>query len=162
KRALKPALVVALVSLVIARAGLAGQAGAASSTSNQTPRSVREGSAKLVGHYNPSQMLRLAFSLKPPHLEEERQVICPLPDKKSPDFRHFLTAKEWNARFSPSVNDEQAVNDWARSQGLTITHRYPNRLLVDAEGTAGTIEKALGITINNYQFGGTAFFSNDR
>jgi hypothetical protein len=35
------------------------------------------------------------------------------------------------------------VVDWAKSQGLSITYRFPNRLLVDAESTAATIEKAL-------------------
>jgi Bacterial Ig-like domain (group 3)/Pro-kumamolisin, activation domain len=54
------------------------------------------------------------------------------------------------------------VVDWAQSQGMTITHRYPNRLLVDVEGPAGMIEKALGVTLNNYALGKTQFFSNDR
>ena len=100
--------------------------------------------------------------LKPQHLDEERQLAAELHDKKSAKFHRFLTAEQWKARFAPSAQDEQAVADWAQSQGLTITHRYPNRLLVDAEGTAGTIEKALGITINNYAISGKPFFSNDR
>jgi len=130
--------------------------------SGQTPPKVLDGSAKVVEHYHPNQMLRLAFALKPPHLDQEREFIVQLHDKKSPEFHHFLTADEWNARFSPSAEDEQAVVDWAQSQGLTITHRYPNRLLVDVEAPAGTIEKALNITLNNYQIGARTFFSNDR
>jgi hypothetical protein len=128
----------------------------------QTPPKVLDGSANLVQHYDPSQMLRLAFALKPPHPQEEQQFIDELHDKKSPLFHQFLSAEEWNARFSPSAEDEQAVASWATSQGLTITQRYPNRLLVDVQAPAGVIEKALNIKLNNYRVGANVFFSNDR
>jgi subtilase family serine protease len=130
--------------------------------SRQTPPSVVAGTAKLVEHYNPNQKLRLAIALKPPHLDEERALAAALHNKKSAQFHHFLTAAQWQTRFAPSASDEQAVVGWAQSQGLTITHRYSNRLLVDMEAAAGTIEKALGITINNYSLGSAKFFSNDR
>jgi len=127
-----------------------------------TPQVVQDGTAKLAGHYNPTQKLRLAIGLKPPHLEEEEQFLRDLQKKGSKEFHHYLTAKEWNERFGPSLEDEQAVADWAQSQGFTVTHRYPNRLLVDVEAPASAIEKAFGVTMNSYQFGVTSFFSNDR
>ncbi len=126
----------------------------------QTPRAVEDGSAKIIGHYNPDQKLRLVFGLQPPHPEEEEQFLQELQTKGSPNFQKFLKPEEWIARFSPSKQDEQAVVDWAESQGLTVTHRYPNRLLVDVEATVATIEKALDVTINRYQLGSTFFYSN--
>ena len=63
---------------------------------------------------------------------------------------------------TPSVQDEQAVLDWLTSQGLTITHRFPNRLLVDVAGTAATIERVFGVTMNSYQVGSRTCYSNDR
>jgi kumamolisin len=125
-------------------------------------RPVAEGKAELVNHFDPNQELRLVLGLQPPRLQEEEQFLRELQDPDSPNFHHFLSAEEWNARFSPSAEDEQAVVDWAKSQGLSITYRFPNRLLVDAEGTAAAIEKALNITINNYKLGETSFFTNDR
>jgi Pro-kumamolisin, activation domain/Abnormal spindle-like microcephaly-assoc'd, ASPM-SPD-2-Hydin len=127
-----------------------------------TPRRVQDGTATLVGHYNPNQMLRLTLGLQPPHVDEERQFLESLQTKGSHDFHQFLSAEEWTTRFDPSVEDEQAVVDWATAQGLTVTHRFPNRLLVDVEGTAGTIEKAFGVTINSYQVGTKTIYSNDR
>jgi len=111
-----------------------------------TPPSVRDGTATLTGHYNPSQMLRLVLALRPPHIAEQKQFLKDLHTKGSPEFHHFLTADEWNARFAPSAQDEQTVVDWAQSQGLTVTHRFPNRLLVDVEAPAATIEKTLSVT----------------
>jgi kumamolisin len=116
----------------------------------------------VVGHYHPAQLLRLTLGLRHPHLEEERRFLEELQTKGSPEFHHFLTAEEWTRRFGPSEQDEQAVVDWAKSQGLTVTHRFPNRLLVDVEGSVSTIEHAFHITINSYQLGSKSFFSTDR
>jgi len=128
----------------------------------QTPLVVQNGTATLVGHYTPTQKLRVVFALRPPQLEEEEELLRELQDKNSPQFHQYLSHEEWNARFAPSAEDEQAVVDWANSQSLTVTQRYPNRLLVDVEAPVATIEKALNITINHYQLGDKLFYSNDR
>ena len=127
-----------------------------------TPKRVVDGTAQLVEHHDPTQMLRVSFSLTPPHMDEEKKLIEQLHDKKSPLFHKFLTAEQFNARFAPSAADEQAVVDWATANGLTITNRFPNRLVVSGEAPAGVIEKALNVTIGNYRFGGKTYFSNDR
>jgi len=134
----------------------------ADSTIGRPAKAVVNGTAQLVGPYRDTPMLRLAFALKPPKLDEERQLIAQLHDKKSPEFHHFLTAEEWNARFAPSAEDEQNVVDWLQGAGMTITQRYPNRLLVDVEAPVATIEQALSIKINNYTAGKASFFSNDK
>lgn len=116
-----------------------------------TPNEVQNGVAMRVSHYDPAQMLRLAVVLALPHPEEERQFLEEVQSKHSPLFHQFLSAEEWNARFAPTPEAEQAVVDWALSNGLTVTHRYGNRLAVDLEAPAGSIEKALDLTINRYQ-----------
>jgi len=126
------------------------------------PPQLLEGTAKLVGPYNPSQKLRLVLGIQPPHLAEEEQFLVDLQTKGSAEFRHFLTADEWNARFAPAMEDEQEVVDWAESQGLTVTQRYANRLIVDVEAQAGTIEKAFGVSLNQYQIDSRVEFANDR
>ena len=127
-----------------------------------TPPQVLDGSAIRIGHYNPSQMLRLAIAVTPPHMAEEEQFIHDVTTPNSPIFHQFLSADEWNTRFAPSAEDEQSIVDWAKSQGLTVTARFPNRLDVDLEATAGVIEKAFGVTINSYRVGDEVDFSNDR
>jgi hypothetical protein len=127
-----------------------------------TPQQLHDGTATFMGHYNSNQKLRLVIGLQHPHMAEEEQFLKELHTKSSPNFQKFLTADEWNARFAPSAADEQAVVDWATSQGLTVTKRFANRLLVDVEAPAGTIEKVFGVTMNGYQVGTRAAFSNDR
>lgn len=127
-----------------------------------TPQQVMSGAARVAGHYNSAQMLRLALGLKHPNPAAEEQFLKDLQDPSSPQFHHFLTADEWAARFSPSAQDEQALVDWAKSQGFTVTQRYPIRLIVDVAAPVSTVEKAFAFTINNYQVGAVSFFSNDR
>ena len=127
-----------------------------------TPLAVQNGSAQLAGPYNPQQMLRLAFALKPPYMEEEEEFLRQLQDPNSPQFHQYLSQQQWNERFAPSAQDEQAVVTWAQSQGMTITSRYDNRLLVDVEAPVAVIQKALNVTINAYQISGKNYYSNDR
>ena len=99
---------------------------------------VTNGVARMIEHYPESSKLRVVIGLTPPKMAEEEQFLKELQDPKSPNFHKWLTAEQWNARFSPAPEDEQAVVDWAKSQGLTVTQRYPNRLIVDVEGTSAT------------------------
>lgn len=127
-----------------------------------TPAKVLNGTATRIAHYNPEQKLRLALVVQPPKMAEEEKFLKELTTKGSPSFHKFLSADEWNARFGPSVADEQKVVDWATSSGFTVTKRYPNRLIVDVEAPAGTIETALNVTINSYKIDEDVNFSNDR
>ena len=151
-----------LLLLSFGLASLAASGQGAIPLSNQTPIEVSSGAARLLGHYDPTQMLRVVIALQPPHMAEEERFVQDLMDPHSPDFHRFLTAAEWNARFAPSAADEERVVEWARARGLTVTNRYSNRLLVDLEAPVGILENAFGVTINRYQVRGEVDFSNDR
>ena len=125
----------------------------AAQANSQTPLPVRNGSATDLGPYNPAQTIRLAIGLKAPHKAAEQQFLNAIQDKHSPLFHHYLTVAQWTARFGPSAAAQNAVVSWARGAGLTVTHLYPNRLIVDLAGQVGTIEKAFGVQINNYRLG---------
>jgi hypothetical protein len=113
----------ALLSLAVTVTGQA-QTIAGSELPGLVPPAVANGAAVAAGSFSSSQMLRLVFGLEHPHMADEEQFLVELNTKGSPQYRHFLTADEWNARFSPSQQDEQAVVDWAQAQGFTITNRF--------------------------------------
>ncbi len=168
---LSPFVAAALMLLLFACVAAFAQSPAPNTPrlAGQTPRRVLDGSAVLVEHYNPSNMLRLAFALNPPHPEAEAAFLEAVQDKNSPLFHQYLSAADWNEQFGPTVADEQAVADWAKASGMNITYRYNNRLVVDVEAPAGVIEKALNVSINSYKLtqpDGTLsealYYSNDR
>jgi len=127
---------------------------------SMTPREVQDGTAKLVGHYTGE--VRFVVALKHPHPKEEEKFLREVQDPGSPRFHLFLSPEEWNAHFAPSPEDEQAVVHWAAANNIMVAQRYPNRLLVDMQASADTVEKALGVTINNYRVNGEVDYSNDR
>ncbi len=129
---------------------------------SNTPREVVNGTAKLIGPYDRTAKMHVVLGLTPPKMAEEEAFLRQLQDKNSPNFHKYLTAEQWNARFSPSAADEQAVIEWATSNGLAVTKRFPNRLLVDVEATPEAFERAFGIHINSYQVGSEVDYSNDR
>jgi len=124
------------------------------------PHPVSDGAARDLGAYTPAQTIRLAVGLQLPHPAAEQQFLAAVQDKSSPQFHRFLSEPAWTARFGPSPAAQQAVVSWAQQAGLTVTHLYPNRLVVDLSGTVGTIEKALSVQINNYRLNGKTFFAN--
>jgi hypothetical protein len=130
-------------------------------TTSKTPLPVRNGSARDLGPYDPAQTIRLAIGLRPPHMAAEEQFLRQIQDKHSPLFHHYLTPAAWTARFGPGAAAQRAVISWARGAGLTVTHLYPNRLVVDLAGPVAAIEKALGVQINNYRLGVKTFFANN-
>src|ERR1700691_407822 len=67
-----------------------------STTIKATPLAVVNGTAQSAGPYNPQQMLRLVFALKPPHLEEEEEFLRQLQDPASPKFHQYLSQQQWN------------------------------------------------------------------
>jgi hypothetical protein len=95
-------------------------------------------------------------------MQEEEEFLSQLQDPNSPQFHQYLSEEEWNQRFAPPAQDEQAVVTWAESQGLRVTQRYSSRLLVDVEAPVAVIEKALNVNLNAYQIGQKQYFSNDR
>lgn len=155
-------LFVPLLALFAATTALAQSREAIATLPGHTPPQVLDGTALLAGHYDPQKMLRLAIAVTPPHPAEEEQFIQELINPGSPHFHEFLTAEEWDARFAPAAEDEQKIVDWAASQGLTVTARFDSRLDIDLEAPAGVIEKAFGVTINNYRVGDEVDYSNDR
>jgi kumamolisin len=133
---------------------------AAAMAASQTPLPVRNGSAQKLGPYSPSQTIRLAIGLRPPHIAAEQEFLRELQEKSSPLFHQYLTTAEWTKRFGPTAAAQQAVVAWATGAGLTVTHLYPNRLVVDVAGNVGAIEHALGVQINSYRLGSHTFFAN--
>ena len=129
---------------------------------SQVPLPVRDGSARDLGPFNPARTIRLAIGLRAPHMAAEQQFLRELQDKSSPLFHRFLSPASWTARFGPSATAQRAVVSWARNADLTVTHLYPNRLVVDVAGSVAAIEKAVGVQINSYRLGSRIFFANDR
>jgi subtilase family serine protease len=72
----------------------------------------------------------------------------------SPSYRHYLTASQWEARFSPTSANVNQAQAWLRGQGFTVGAVSKDRLTIAASGTAAQVEAAFGTTLQNYKVNG--------
>lgn len=72
-------------------------------------------------------------------------------DPASPHFHQYLSPAEFTARFGPTEEDYAAVEAFARTNGWTITRRYPNRMVLDVTARVTDIERALHLNLRTYR-----------
>jgi subtilase family serine protease len=74
-------------------------------------------------------------------------------DPTSRKYRRYLTPQQWESRFSPSVKADREVEASLRRAGIKITKVAPDRMTIEAEGTAEQIGAYFGTTLANYEVG---------
>ncbi len=97
-----------------------------------------------------TQPLHLAISLPLRNRESLNTLLQQLYDPASPSFHHFLTSQQFTTVFGPAVEDYQAVVNFARSKGLTVTATYANRALLEVDGSVATVEKVFHVNMRVY------------
>jgi len=91
----------------------------------------------------------LALPLRNP--EALTNLLAAVYDPASPRFHRFLTPEQFTAQFGPSAQDYQAVIEYARANGFTVTHTHPNRTLVSLKAAVTDIERAFRVTLRTYR-----------
>src|ERR1035438_860334 len=116
-------------------------------------RHVPEAVARLtpVGNLPDAQRLNLAIGLPLRNQPELDSLLQQISDPASPNYRHYLTPEQFTARFGPTDADYQALMDFAKTNGLTITAAHPNRVVLDVAGSTADIAKAFHVTIRVYR-----------
>jgi len=104
-----------------------------------------------IGDLPASTRMDLAIALPLSHKQSLTNLLQQLYDPASPNFRQYLSAEEFTERFGPSAEDYQKVIDYVAKQGLQVTGRHPNRLLLDVTGSAADVEKAFQVKMRIYQ-----------
>lgn len=117
-----------------------------------------------VGTVTGSRRLDLVIGLPLRNREELTNLLSQLYDPTSPNYHHYLSAQEFTRRFGPREEDYQAVVAFARSNHFAIRGTHPNRLLLDVNGAAAEIERALHLKLRLYQhpYEARTFYSPDK
>ncbi len=143
---------------LIAMAGMAmglfvvSPAGAATSTQAVVQSSSQVATpANEVASTPPSTSVDFNVSLQlgdPTGAAELAQAVS---SPASPSYRHYLTAAQWEKRFSPSPSSVKAVTSWLSAEGITIEAVTPDRMTVQASAPAATIEHAFATSLAEYR-----------
>jgi hypothetical protein len=116
-----------------------------------------------LGYLPATNELRLAISLPLRNPDELSALLAELYDPASANYRRYLTPEEFAARFGATEAEYQAVENFALTNGLRITERHPNRLVLDVAAPAAVIEKAFHVSLRTYRHpnDGREFFAPD-
>ena len=87
------------------------------------------------------------------------RYVDSLNDKNSPNFHKWLTPEEYG-QYGVADEDIQQVTNWLESQGFTINQVYPNKMVIDISGTAGTIHQAFRTQMVNVEVDGKMHIAN--
>jgi len=96
-------------------------------------------------------------------VEQERelqQFIEELTDRSSPNFHHWLTAKEFGERFGVAKQDRDTIKRWLASYGFKVNVDYTNGVLLDFSGTAGQVREAFHTEIHQLNVKSVKHFAN--
>jgi hypothetical protein len=119
--------------------------------------------AKIVGDLSERDQLTLAIGLPMRNQKAFNQYMKDIHDPKSPQYRHHLTSDEFAKKFDPTSKDYQALINFMKSNGLTVTDTFPDRTLLGVSGSIGDIQKIFHVLFHYYQLpNGTKFRSPDR
>jgi len=91
---------------------------------------------------------------------ELRQLIERQEDSSSPNFHHWLTAREFGERFGLAKQDLEAVERWLQEHGFKVNVVYTNGLLIDFSGTAGQVREAFHTEIHHLKVKGVKHIAN--
>jgi subtilase family serine protease len=69
-------------------------------------------------------------------------------------FHHYLTQKQWLAKYGPTSASLAAAESWLRGQGFKVVSVPKNRIYVAASGSAAKIAKAFGTTLGYFTVNG--------
>jgi subtilase family serine protease len=81
-------------------------------------------------------------------------------DPHSASYGHYLTNKQFDARYAPAPSSVAAVRNWLRDQGFKVTKTLPSGMYVSVSGTVGQVEMTFGSKIHNYSYQGKQVYAN--
>jgi subtilase family serine protease len=103
--------------------------------------------SRVVDRVNAQHPIRLALALPLRNQAALDDLLTRLYDPDDPLYGQYLTPEEFTARFGPTQQDYDAVLAFAKASGLTVVGTHPNRLVLDVEGRAASVERAFGVRL---------------
>lgn len=125
--------------------------GRAQSLPGEVPAIIKERHLEPVGRLPANTNLNLAIGLLLRNRAALSNLLEQIYDPASTNFHHYLNSEQFTRQFGPTDSDYEAVKEFARTNGLTVTQTYSNRQLLDVTGSVANIEKAFHIKLFVYR-----------
>jgi subtilase family serine protease len=138
-----------------------GASGTSAASAAQSGRAVLAGSALAtaarqhpVGAVSKSSRVDFDLVMQLRDVSGAQSLVKSVSSPGSTSFRHYVTAAQWESRFSPTTKQVTAARNWLRSEGFKVGAVSKDRITISASGTAAQVEKAFGTGLENYKVDG--------
>jgi subtilase family serine protease len=123
-----------------------------------------QAAAVMTHHVRAASKVAMATSSLAETQTMKLDVVLPLRDKAgldafvadvtnpaSPNFRHYITPKQFTEKFGPTLADYEAAAQYLVKSGLTIVGGNRDRMDIQVSGPVASVEKAFNVKIRTYQ-----------
>jgi subtilase family serine protease len=139
------------LAAMLAMLGVASQAQVQPLLTSHTIPAVVNGEVQTLGRMPATQTLHFDVVLALRHAPELQNFLKDIYDPTSPNYRHFVTLKQFSEQFGPSQEDYDALIQFAKASGFTVTGGSRDAMDVRFSAPVGAVEKAFHVQMNVYQ-----------
>ena len=104
--------------------------------------------------------MSLHFTMTAAQRADLEQLLSAQQDRRSPQYRKFLTPEEYAARFGLNTADIEKVRVWLENNGFLNVQAARSRAFVSFSGTAAQAQAAFHTAIRQYSLNGVAHIAN--
>jgi len=119
-------------------------------------------SATLLHSAPANQQLMVGIGVQRRNTAGEVALYNEMYDPSSPEYHHFLTPEQFNARFGVTTATQSAVRSWLTSTGVRIARTYDDGSYLETTGTVAQFDKLFHVQIGDYTEAGKSFFANNQ
>jgi len=125
---------------------------------------VRDGRVQANGRLAGNQVLQLDLVLPLRDPEGLKAFLAVVYNPHSPNYRQFITPRQFSARFGPAVEDYETVLHFAQTYGFKVVGGSLDRREVQVKGAVADIEAAFHVNLLTYRHPteDRTFYSPDR
>ncbi len=116
--------------------------------------------AELLGPENLSKEITVTLWLKQHNQAAFDELVRQMYDKNSPNFHHFLTMTQYQARFAPTAKEAAMVRDFLAGRNLRVTSIDKSNHYVIARGRIADMQTAFNTQINRVMLNGAVHRMN--
>lgn len=118
--------------------------------------------ARYAGIVDASAQVSLSVALPLRNEQALQELIGRIYDPKDSLYGQYLTPDAFTEGYGAVPADYQVLKSYLETQGLTVTREFPNRMLINVQGPAGSVERAFNVTLKQYTSAtGRSFHSID-
>jgi subtilase family serine protease len=136
RRIVSAVLFASLAVLLIAAPGFAQSAGRVPSN------------AQILGAEDQSKQISVTLWLTQHDKANFDETVRQMYDRSSPNYHHFLTIKEYEAKFAPRTADMATVRQHLEANNLHVVAADKMNHYVTAQGRVSDIQRAIGTQVN--------------